>query len=175
MSEWERGAQVPQARHLGRIAERLQVDPDKLRGASLVAELEEPKELSSMPLLGSVAAGDPDAHEDVRIDRHGMGELLLPRGLMALEVIGDSMSPVVLPGQFVVCDTARPKPRDLVVCELKKGGAFFRRLSLVTKGGTYILESVNLTNGATVEVDPDDVLEMYRVVGVCYLGKRGGE
>ena len=82
------------------------------------------------------------------------------------------MDPVARDGQYVFCDTKTPVPGDLVVCELLDGRAFFRRLELKTRGGTYLLASVNASQSRWVELDPAEVRECYHVVGSWYLPLR---
>jgi len=124
-----------------------------------------------VPLLGTVGAGNPEDHgSDIEIDENATGAVRLPLGLMALRVIGDSMAPVAVDGNYVMCDTKDPEPPNLVVCKLDPTRALFRRLSLVTRADTFILEPINIAGGQrTLEKHRDELLEVYRVVGVCFI------
>lgn len=99
-------------------------------------------EPSMLPIIGTVAAGDPYTPH-LKIAPTSDEFVRNHEGTFALRVIGDSMAPVALDGQVLICDGVHPVAGDLVVCCLQARGAVFRRFAVLTQADTITLEAVN--------------------------------
>jgi len=166
ISDWERGVQIPRGAYIQALAAILCVEPAAFNPVPAPAAGSGPGD--GIPIIGAVAAGDPTKH-DLRFTREDGGMVRVTPGTFGLRVYGDSMAPVALDGQVVVCDEQGPLPGDLVVACLKAGGAMFRRYTIATRAGTLVFDAVNLAQGGPVELDPEDIESCHRVVGVRFI------
>ena len=78
------------------------------------------------------------------------------------------------PGEWVVRGHPSLVTFSRVAAAEPAGQVFLHRPALITKAGTFVLEAVNLSQGKALEVDPAEVAECYRVVGVCFIAEDGG-
>lgn len=107
ISEWEKGKYTPKIKTLAEIANIFKVDLDDLMNKDLTKiDKEEPVSRPLVPIVGSVAAGEPNyAVEDIE------GYMTLPPnqksadGLIYLRVKSDSMDKQFPVGSYVLIDT----------------------------------------------------------------------
>lgn len=111
----------------------LRREPRKARGLRMVHEpSDDPLELVSVPLLGTIAAGQPLLAEE-----NVLGEVLVERGVVgksrcfALRVAGDSMKRAAISNGDIVVVRQQPAAEngDIVVAMLE-GEATVKRLSI---------------------------------------------
>ncbi len=93
-----------------------------------------------------------------------------PVGIVAIRIIDESMSPVVWPGQFVLCDPeADVGDGDLVVAKIKYRGLLFKRVYFEKKRDLVMLHSVNQArNEPPLIVDQADVEYRFKVIGAKF-------
>lgn len=108
---------------------------------------------STIPVVGHVGAGAEidlfDAYE--KGDGHyriGCPPQLSPRGMVAVEVVGDSMSPIYLPGAVLFYTRATlGVPTEAIgqicICEDESGKAWVKQLRQGREEGTFTLISLN--------------------------------
>lgn len=119
----------------------------------------------NIPVVGS-ASGDPDTRflwEELE------GEPPLDfSGCVAVRVVGDSMSPVALPGQYVLFrPDSTATDGDLAVVRLGSGETLFKRIYFDRERRQLTLVSVK-TGHRPKTVDLDDVEWIHRVVGIRF-------
>lgn len=100
--KWKRGDAVPAVDKVMMIAQYFDISLDELMGKPLNTE-----QVISLPLVGAITAGLFDIlNEDEWDDKRSVSAKLLagrPRKeCVALEVMGDSMSPILLPGDILI-------------------------------------------------------------------------
>ena len=100
ISEWEAGKYTPKVKILAEIADIFKVDLDDLMNYDLSlkpSNLIEIKETISVPLIGSIACGDPILAEENVTDYISFPSELLPSGgkFFFLKADGDSMDPTI--------------------------------------------------------------------------------
>jgi phage repressor protein C with HTH and peptisase S24 domain len=93
-----------------------------------------------LPVLATASAA---GHERVAFSiEHGAGREKLPNDLHLIRVEGDSMVPVALPGQYVLCTKDEPANGDLAVVELSDDEElYFKRVYY--RGNQVEMVSVN--------------------------------
>ncbi|MBY0250172.1 MAG: helix-turn-helix domain-containing protein [Methylobacterium organophilum] len=192
---WETGDSGPQRERLPRLAELLGIDlaaamrgemvlvdgpaaePPKpqpnVRRPAQAEKLELPKLKGprDVPVLGTGVGGDEG---DFRFNGQTIDYAPRPPGIegkkdvFVVYVVGDSMAERYEDGDPVYVDPhRRPKPRDIVVIELKggiegePGDAFVKRL-LRRSGGKIIVEQFNPPK--ELVFDEDDVARLHRVI-----------
>jgi phage repressor protein C with HTH and peptisase S24 domain len=94
----------------------------------------------SLPVMGAASAAGQ--HRIAYDPEQVTGREKWPRDPHLVRVEGDSMIPVALPGQFVICTFDRPESGDLAVIQLAEDGELlFKRI--YWKGDEVQLISVN--------------------------------
>ena len=118
-------------------------------------------------LVGRVSANpDPDVIWD-EIDPPEYREL--PKGAFALEVRGDSMRPVAMPGQAVIAVDDPVENGDLAAVELRDGRQLFKRWWWRKGRKNAILESVRREAiEPPVSVKLRDCRHVWKVIGVLF-------
>jgi len=96
----------------------------------------------TLPILATASAADYGCHVAYQ-DHSDLGELDLPESLHAIRVVGDSMLPLALEGQYVLVVDKEPAEGDLAVVDLRdEDEVLFKRVSFPIKT-RVILTSVN--------------------------------
>jgi transcriptional regulator with XRE-family HTH domain len=179
LSEIERGKKPPPYRVLkavgawrGRSIEWLLFGEEGLaaEGTGQVGEEMAPYGAAGpacLPVAGEVAAGpEPSIVETPAQPRRWHR---LPKGARLLEVRGDALRPVALPGQHVLVVEGKGQDGDLAVVELKDGRQLFRRCWWSEGGKQLTLESVGPEAGQPPLVVPTArVRRVWRLVGVLF-------
>lgn len=184
VSDWERGAGMPEASRLPALAKKLKMTVSELMGDAPVAmagkpargaildEVEDapaiigPQRL--IPIVGRVEAG-PDGllHIDDFNVESPDGYLLWYTTCMeayALRIRGESMSPRYLPGEFVGVDPcAEVLPSDEVIVLLHDDRRMIKRL-LWQRDDQACFESVNKAF-QNIILDMADIAGMHLVLG----------
>lgn len=120
-----------------------------------------------VPIVGRVSANPRTNVIWEPVDPPEYAEL--PRGAVALEVRGDSMRPVALPGQHVLAVPGDPENGNLVAVEMKDGRQFFKRWWWTKGRERAILESVRRE-----EIEPPVVVtrrqlrRVWRILGILF-------
>jgi len=111
---------------------------DTLRGKSAAARAE--AEGRFLPVLATASAA---GHDRVAFTvEHASGREKLPGDLHLIRVEGDSMVPVALPGQYVLCTKDEPASGDLAVIEVAEDDEiYFKRVYY--RGNQVEMVSVN--------------------------------
>jgi phage repressor protein C with HTH and peptisase S24 domain len=115
------------------------------------------------------------ASEDVTFidDPAGEGTVRLPNDLEAMQIVGESMSPVLVPGQFAFYSRDSVKDGDLAIIELPPDSngvvkRYFKRLR--ENGDHWILVPVNPSpEFHCLTVRKSKQLEIWKVWGAAYL------
>jgi SOS-response transcriptional repressor LexA len=97
------------------------------------AAAERPADYASRPTIPVLAAASAAMPDHVAPDPNiqPLGRLPVPVGLHAVKVVGDSMVPLALDGQFVLCTDDVPADGDLAIVELREEDeVFFKRVYL---------------------------------------------
>ena len=99
---WRNGTKIPTVDKLAKLASYFSVSLDALMGKPLDTE-----QMIKLPLVGAVNAGPFDIINDAEwTDNRSVSVRLLQgrskKECVAIEVIGDSMSPYLLPGDILV-------------------------------------------------------------------------
>lgn len=120
-----------------------------------------------VPLVGRVSANPaPDVIWEA-VEPPEYREL--PRGAVALEVRGDSMRPVAMPGQAVIAVELPIENGDLAAVEMKDGRQLFKRWWWREGRKAAILESVRREAiEPPVPVRLRDCLHVWKVIGVLF-------
>lgn len=94
-----------------------------------------------IPIVAWASAADPDSR--IAMTETGdLGTIPVPRDLHAVQVIGDSMVPLALDGQYVLCTDDPPATGDVAVVEIKgQSEPLFKRVQI--EDDTIYLLSVN--------------------------------
>ena len=94
-----------------------------------------------IPIIAWASAADPESRIPMT-KTGGVGEIPVPKDLHAVRVIGDSMSPLALNGQYLLCTNDPPSDGDVAVVEvIGQAGPLFKRVRI--EGDTIYLLSVN--------------------------------
>lgn len=99
---WRKGTKVPTVDKLLKLAEYFHVSLDSLMGTNIYTE-----QMIKLPLVGAVSAGSFDIlNEDEWTDERSVSVKMLQgrpqKECVTIEVIGDSMSPHLLPGDILI-------------------------------------------------------------------------
>ena len=126
-----------------------------------------PRRAVRVPLVGRVSANpEPDVIWEA-VEPREYREL--PQGAVALEVRGDSMRPVAMPGQAVLAVDAAVENGDLVAVEMRDGRQMFKRWWWREGRRAAILESVRREAiEPPVPVKVRDCRHVWRVIGVLF-------
>lgn len=127
VSEWVKGRKIPRMNKLSHICDFLQCDIDHLMkengidtlGAQESTEMIDIKKLNmkKVPLLGSVAAGEPICNAE-----YPGTFILAPMDCdFALRVSGESMCPTYMDGDIVYCKSCQALPHDGAIAVLSIG------------------------------------------------------
>ena len=144
---WKKGA-VPKIDKIQKIAEYFEV-PISYFGYSFYEELQQTKHSREVSIVGKIQAGYPiESYED------RYGTLYLPHDVgpnakvFALEVVGDSMIPLVMEGDIIIC---------------QKGLMADGRICVVTVDNESTLKKVRLeSNGKGITLIP--INPMYKEI-----------
>jgi SOS-response transcriptional repressor LexA len=137
---------------------------DTLRGKSAAARAE--AESRFLPVLATASAA---GHERIAFSvEHASGRERLPGDLHLIRVEGDSMVPVALPGQYVLCTKDEPAAGDLAVVELwENDEIYFKRVYY--RGNQVEMVSVNPDPKYPPKLAPRKaVRRMHKVWGVKF-------
>lgn len=144
---WKKGA-IPKIDKIQKIAEYFEV-PISYFGYSFFEELQQTKQSREVAIVGRIQAGYP-----IESYQGHYGTLYLPHDVrpnakvFALEVVGDSMMPVVMEGDIIICQKG-----------LKADG----RICVVTVDGESTLKKVRLeSNGKGITLIPTN--PMYKEI-----------
>lgn len=99
---WRKGTKVPTVDKLLKLAEYFHVSLDSLMGTNIYTE-----QIIKLPLVGAVSAGSFDIlNEDEWTDERSVSVKMLQgrpqKECVTIEVIGDSMTPYLLPGDILI-------------------------------------------------------------------------
>lgn len=121
----------------------------------------------SIPVVSQAAANPKNRIEFEDIENEWT---TFPPGIVAIRITDESMSPVVWPGQFVLCDPeADVGDGDLVVAKIKYHGLLFKRVYFEKKRDLVMLHSVNQArNEPPLIVDQADVEYRFKVIGAKF-------
>lgn len=100
ISKYENGVYLPSVPALERLADALKTTPAALSGSDLSDPRLAPMVRSAVPILGSIACGEP-----ITADENVDGFADLPEGVradFALRCVGESMVPTFLEGDLVL-------------------------------------------------------------------------
>jgi repressor LexA len=144
---------------------RLHREPGRSRGLTLAARVVSP--MVEVPVLGRIAAGQPLlAHENVE------DTLPLPRSwvrddeVFLLKVTGESMAPVILPGDLVMVRVQQRVARGEIAVALVEGEATLKRV--YEEAGGLVLKGDN-PEFTPLRFSPEEAAEVQilgKVVGV---------
>ncbi len=142
VSDWERGVVTPSSKNLKKLAEVLEVSLDWLITGKGSPEPVEGEPVAFVPVYATVPGGPPNDQGDIGI----IGYIPVPpeylnRDVYGLQVNGDSMSPLIEPGDRVlVARDVIPENGDVVVVRVL-GEPTMKRIRV--KGETVYLYSDN--------------------------------
>ena len=122
----------------------------------------------SFPLVGRAAADSSEGQLTSPV--HPEGEYDIGADRVMVEIIGDSLAPVALDGQYVIVDTSMRSPRagDLVVCETTDGDVYAKR-AFPRNGNGLELVSVNpLHRERMIVLKPEQIKRVFVIVGVWF-------
>lgn len=120
---------------------------------------------AGLPILGTASAA---GQTRVAITEHKYsGDIPLRSDLHAIQVRGDSMMPIAVNGQFVICTRERPEDGDLAAIELEDGEILFKRV--YWQGKRLLCHSINpAPQYRPIVLKRTDWRRMYRVWGVKF-------
>lgn len=135
VTEWKRGRSSTFMDMLPEIADELGVSVDLLLGRKV-----KPQGLVSVPIIGRIQAGYPiESYEGT------YGEIRIPDDekpnteLFALEVVGDSMMPIVMEGDIIICERIEPNRANGKICVVTiDGESTLKKLKADSSGVTLI-------------------------------------
>lgn len=135
VTEWKRGRSSTFMDMLPEIADELGVSVDLLLGRKV-----KPQGLVSVPIIGRIQAGYPiESYEGT------FGEIRIPDDekpnteLFALEVVGDSMMPIVMEGDIIICERTEPNRANGKICVVTiDGESTLKKLKADSSGVTLI-------------------------------------
>jgi phage repressor protein C with HTH and peptisase S24 domain len=137
---------------------------DTLRGKSAGAREEDASRY--LPVLATASAA---GHDRIAYNvEHAAGREKLPGDLHLIRVEGDSMVPVALPGQYVLCTKDEPASGDLAVIEVAEDDEiYFKRVYY--RGNQVEMVSVNPDPKYPPKLAPrKSVRRMHKVWGVKF-------
>lgn len=141
----------------------------------------------SLPVVGAAAADETAGrHPGVLPEDAGRiwEDVIIPRSSRMVKVIGDSMSPVILGGQYAIIGEetvppAVPRNRDIVMAEVADGGSgqpgsvrrwegvYCKRVA--DAGASWLFTSINVT-GKPFTVQKRNC-RLWPVIGVWFAGQ----
>jgi len=136
-------------------------EPGRSRGLSLVSRLEE--QVVEVPILGRIAAGQP-----LLAAEHLEGTLPLPRSWVPgeeaflLRVTGESMAPLLLPGDLVMVRVQPRVSRGEIAVVLVDDEATVKRV--YEEAGGLVLKGDN-PDFAPLRFPPEEAAELVQILG----------
>lgn len=150
ISDWERGKVIPRIGTLSQIAERFNVSVNDLMRTDLTVHtpiapnLIEVKEMVKIPVLGTIACGEPiDAIENIAEYRSLSRELMPSGELFYLEAQGDSMEPKIANGSYVLCRKQEDVESGEIAAVLVNGDQETTLKKVIKQGNTIFLQALN--------------------------------
>ena len=155
---WLDGEYEPSLEFLEKVSEQTGRTVDWLvKGADPPGEYEVPTYMAGAGAHWQVADGEAPFNT------------VIPRGLIAFQVNGDSMDPIARHGQSVLINPlALVRDGDLAVVELADGTRSFKRV--YHQGHRWVLVSVNVAYEPRV-VEEREVSRIWKAWGVRFSGK----
>ena len=152
---WLAGTNQPKGKNLMKLAEYFNVSPEWLQtGHGGPGEFRPVKQI---PVLGKVPAGFPEEIPNDEILEY-LNLPDAPKGAYALQVKGDSMSPTIQEGDYVLfVNNGDIRPGDVVIALNEWGDTMIKRLRM--KDGKKVLASDNPKYAAII---PN---KGYRIIG----------
>lgn len=159
VSEWEKGTYTPKAGALADIAKIFHVDLSDLMNVDLTTpgNLKEVAPATiRIPILGKIACGDPiDAIENIEGYLYKSPEGLPSGELISLLVKGDSMSPTIPDGAYVIIRKQTDAENGELVAVRVNGDADATLKRLKKQGDTIILMPDN-PNYSPIVINEDN-------------------
>lgn len=126
---------------------------------------DKPAPAQSLQILATASAAD--GRNRIAHTLHEPRSMRLPSGLHLVQVSGDSMIPIALPGQYVLCTMDAPQSGDLAVVELPDDEILFKRVYVLD--GKIQCISVNPDpRFAPLTLRRTDVRRLHKVWGVKF-------
>lgn len=164
ISMWESGLRNPNPTQRQKLCKFFNISE-----AELFGELPKPIEIkeTKIPVV-SYAKGGPET--GFEFEAREPIEYINFKDCEAVEVLSNSMAPLVYKGQFIIYSkTASFHNGDLIYCKLKEGGSYFKRYFKNKRNKTITLQSVNPTEPIEpLIIEESEVEFMYKVVGVRF-------
>ena len=136
VSEWKRGRTTTFMNILPEIAKEYKVSTDWLLGVE--AEEVTPTFIS-VPIIGSIRAGYPVECYDVEGGHVKIPAEMKPAGkLFALDVVGDSMMPLVMDGDRIICSKNINKANGKICVITVEGESTLKKIRADNAGITLI-------------------------------------
>ena len=136
VAEWRQGTLKTYMNYLPQIAKEYKVSTDWLLG---VETEEAVPSFISVPIIGSIRAGYPVESYDVENGYVKIPAEMKPAGkLFALEVIGDSMMPLVMDGDKIVCSKNINKANGRICVVTVEGESTLKKIKADNAGITLI-------------------------------------
>lgn len=142
VSNWETGYRSPQQDTLFELADVLGITINDLFPP--VGNIIEPKEIVRIPVLGAIACGEPIlADENISEYRETFKHNLPSGDLFYLEAKGDSMSPAIPNGSFVLLRKQEDVENGEIAAVLVNGDEEATLKRVRKLNGNILLEAIN--------------------------------
>lgn len=130
---WKNGS-MPSADKMAKIAEYYDVSIETLTGNA------EPKNRDiHIPVIGNIRAGFPvESYESPEGYVNASSDLINTDNLYALRVMGDSMMPIVMEGDIIICDKASTIVNNKICVITVDGESTLKKIKKDSSGITLI-------------------------------------
>lgn len=144
ITKWEKDENFPKGKDIKRLSEIFNVSSDYILGIDRIPNVERVNKTVSIPILGTIACGEPiNAEENIEGYKERIADDLPPGELFYLKAKGDSMTPVINSGSLVLCRRQDDVENGEIAAVLVNGDeeATLKRVRKVS--GMIILEPLN--------------------------------
>lgn len=133
VKKWRKGSASPTLDNVDKISSYFAVTIDQLAGNN------KKKSESNVPVIGSIRAGFPvESYEAPEGYVNASSDLINTDNLYALRVMGDSMMPIVMEGDIIICDKASTIVNNKICVITVDGESTLKKIKKDSTGITLI-------------------------------------